>query len=103
MPSEVAPRYIVGKQHRMRLNERYTFELTDGPLDGLRLTTRNYGLSFPAMLSFTFLVEEREDVCKVEHYKFLFQYVDPNKNTKRGAVYMHQKTVEVNVNNGKAG
>ena len=102
MPPEVTPRNIVVKQHRMPLNERYTFELTDGPLDGLRLTTRNYGLSFPTMLSFTFLVEDREDVCRVEHYSFLFQYVDPNKHTRRGGVYMHQKTVEVNVDNRKS-
>jgi len=54
------------------------------------------------MLSFTFLVEEREDVCRVEHYSFMFQYVDPNKNTRRGGVYMHQKTVEVNVDNRKS-
>lgn len=87
----------------MTLNERYTFELTDGPLDGLKLTTRHYGLSFPVMLSFTFMVEGREESCRVEHYKFLFQYVDPKQNTKRGSVYIHQKTVEVNIDTGKAG
>ena len=86
----------------MALNERYTFELTDGPLDGLKLTTRHYGLSFPVMLSFTFMDEGKEESCRVEHYKFLFQYVD-QKQTKPGSVYIHQKTVEVNIDTGKVG
>jgi len=83
----------------MPLPDKYLFELNDGPLDGLKLVTRNFEMSFPAMLSFTFVFDDRDDICRVEHYKFLFQYLNDNneRQRQRGAVYMHQKTVEVNV------
>lgn len=80
--------------------ERYTFELVDGPLDGLKLSTRNYGLSFPIMISMTYSVEEAADICRVSHYKFLFQFAKNGQEQKRGSVYMHQKTIEVKANNG---
>lgn len=80
--------------------ERYTFELVDGPLDGLKLSTRNYGLSFPMMISMTYSVEEAANVCRVCHYKFLFQFAYKGKEHKSGALYMHQKTIEVKANNG---
>lgn len=95
-PPQTRPR----RTHYLASIERYSFELVDGPLDGLKLSTRNYGLSFPVMISMTFEVEESAQLCRVCHYKFLFQYAKNGQEHKRGALYMHQKTIEVKVNNG---
>lgn len=82
---------------------RLTLELVDGPLDGLKLRTRDYGLSFPVVLSFTFLIEDKPGKAKIDHYKFEFQFMDGSNQQKRGALYMHQKTIEINCGDGKDG
>jgi hypothetical protein len=82
---------------------RLTLEMVDGPLDGLKLHTRDYGLSFPVVLSFTFMIEDKPGKAKIDHYKFEFQFMDDSRHTKRGALYMHQKTIEINCEDRKDG
>lgn len=81
--------------------KRYIFEMVDGPLDGLKLVSRDYNQTFPAMLSFTYVLDDDADKCRVIHYKFAFQYARDDSFQRVGAVFMHNKTVDVNVKDGE--
>lgn len=78
----------------MKNKKIYKVELHDGPLDGLVFYSKNITFDFPIMLSFTFAVENKENICKVSHYSFLMQWLSKEEN-KNGAVYMHRETKEV--------